>query len=120
MGAGLIGQSAASDPGGPFPCALELHHFETVATLVIVVGRPRLFRHAGESLPSSPSPSCPMPETVKCPACADQTQQQLMGHVSIDNQPAKRPPPALYRCGACKFLYTVPKLADHKPAEKRG
>jgi hypothetical protein len=39
--------------------------------------------------------------------------------VSLDSQAGKRPP-ALYRCGACKYLYTVPKLPDRKPAEKRG
>jgi hypothetical protein len=56
-----------------------------------------------------------VPKPVKCPACADKKQQERLGQVSLDNR--GEPPPALYRCCACGYLYTVPKLEDYKPAD---
>jgi rubredoxin len=58
-----------------------------------------------------------MPEVVKCPACADRKQQERIGRVSVETG-GSQPPPALYRCGACAYLYTVPKLEDRSPVDR--
>jgi hypothetical protein len=53
-----------------------------------------------------------MPEVVKCPACADEPRQELLGYIALKDQPAKPSASALHQCGACDFLYTVPKLVQ--------
>ena len=53
-----------------------------------------------------------MHDAAKCPSCADEGQQELMGFVSLNHQQMREPPPALYRCLACGYLYTVPALCD--------
>jgi rubredoxin len=57
-----------------------------------------------------------MPEVVKCPACADRKQQERIGQVHSDKLGVASL--ALYRCGACDFLYMVPKLESRKPDDR--
>jgi rubredoxin len=58
-----------------------------------------------------------MPDAIKCPACADETKQERIENVALDKKTVRPEPLAIYRCGACDLLYTVPRLTDRHGAD---
>lgn len=55
----------------------------------------------------------------KCPSCGDKDTQRNVGQVQSKHHDKAHVAITLYRCAACSFLYTVPKLEETKEQSAR-